>query len=415
MIWAEEQEKKPASEPAAVQPEPDAKPKTAGEEDITNRVSYFLKYGLIGLVLIAVVAAGGIYFWQSRHSYMNIYDAQVSSSLVGAKVQADGTITEMVVGDGDHVEAGDVIAHVQVKVTDEQIDQLQQTVELSQKNLEQLQKGITVQTPSAAPAPSYSGGGASSQAAQEHLAQAQSRLNRMNELYQMGAVSAMKRDEAAADVAAAQAEGSASSAPAASPAPSLHTTTQPADPKVLAQAEAQLKQAKAALENAKQASQATEIVAPVAGTVYSTDVREGTDVKAGQVIVNIGDAGNVWVEAKLDEEQAQKIRLGQFAEYTVDGHKLSGSVQDIIAPDDNGQGTLSQSDGSQASGAASENDSSTSSDNNSQPATSATGTDGGAPEPRSDGKTIVRISIPGDLSFDIKPGMKAEVRFDTKN
>ncbi len=414
MILAEEQEKKPVPEPDAAQPDAAGKPVTAGEEDITNRVSYFLKYGLIGLVIIAVVAAGGIYFWQSRHSYMSIYDAQVSSSLVGAKVQADGTITEMMVGDGDHVEAGDVIAHVQVKVTDEQIDQLQQTVELSQKNLEQLQKGITVQTPSAAAAPSYSSG-ASSQAAQEHLAQAQSRLNRMNELYQMGAVSAMKRDEAAADVAAAQAEVSASSAPAASPAPSLHTTTQPADPKVLAQAEAQLKQAKAALENAKQASQATEIVAPVAGTVYYTDVREGTDVKAGQIIVNIGDAGNVWVEAKLDEEQAQKIRLGQFAEYTVDGHKLNGSVQDIIAPDDNGQGTLSQSDGSQASGAASENDSSTSSDNNSQPATSATGTDGGAPEPRSDGKTIVRISIPGDLSFDIKPGMKAEVRFDTKN
>ena len=94
----------------------------------TRNIADFLKYGLIGLVLIAVVAAGGIYFWQSRHSYMNIYDAQVSSLLVGAKVQADGTITEMMVGDGDHVEAGDVIAHVQVKVTDEQIDQLQQEV-----------------------------------------------------------------------------------------------------------------------------------------------------------------------------------------------------------------------------------------------------------------------------------------------
>lgn len=44
------------------------------------------------------------------------------------------------VQDGDAVKAGDVIATVKINVTDEQIKQLQQTVELSQRNLEQVKK-----------------------------------------------------------------------------------------------------------------------------------------------------------------------------------------------------------------------------------------------------------------------------------
>ena len=70
-----------------------------------------MKYGLVGLILIAVLCAGGIYYYQHQHKYFNVYDAQVTSSLVAAKVHGNAMITEKVVEEGEHVEAGDVIAH----------------------------------------------------------------------------------------------------------------------------------------------------------------------------------------------------------------------------------------------------------------------------------------------------------------
>ena len=82
------------------------------EVDITKKVQYLMKYGLPGLIIIAVLCAGGIYYYQHQHKYFNVYDALVASSLVASKARTNGTITELVVADGEHVEAGDVIAHI---------------------------------------------------------------------------------------------------------------------------------------------------------------------------------------------------------------------------------------------------------------------------------------------------------------
>ena len=337
------------------------------EVDITEKVHYLLKYGLIGLVVLAVVVAGSIYFYQNQHNYLTVYDAKVSSQLVGVKVKADGKITEMLVEDGAHVEAGDVIAKVAVKVTPEDIKQLEQTVELSKQNLEQLKKGQTVTVPVA--------GSGFNPAAQQNLANAEARMNRMNELFEMGAVSAIKRDEAIADYQAAEAAASM-----AAPQPSYHTMTQPTDPKIIEQAELQLKQTEAALANAKQDSQATEIVAPVAGTVYCTDVKVDSDVKAGQVIVQVGNSDDIWVEARLDDGQAEKVRLGQFVVFRIGRQEFQGAVQEITEPADD----------------ASEN---------------TANTDAGAPQMTSDGKTVVKITIPNSSAAELRPGDGVDVRF----
>ncbi len=339
------------------------------EIDITEKAQYLLKYGVLGLILLAVLCAGAMYLIHSGKSTMTVYDAKVESQLVGVKSKAAGKVTELLVEDGAKVEAGQVIARVAVNVTEEDIKQLEQTVELSQKNLEQLKQGQTVTVPS------YSGGGYNP-AAQQNLASAEARMQRMNELFEMGAISAMKRDEAAAEYAAAQAAASQSSAPAAS----YRTMTQPTDPKIIEQAELQLKQAQAALNNAKQDSQATEIVAPVAGTLYYTDVKVDSEVKPGQTIVRIGDAGNLWLEARITADQAEKVRLGQYASYEVGGHELSGAVQEIQEP----------AEDDQAAG------------QNTEPKEDSTA---------KDDRLVVKISVPMDLSFDLRPGVKAVVKF----
>ncbi len=404
-----------------------------------------MKYGLVGLILIAVLCAGGIYYYQHQHKYFNVYDAQVTSSLVAAKVHGNAVITEKVVEDGEHVEAGDVIAHVKSTVTDEQIANLEQTVALSQRNLDEVKKGqtVTVAVPSPAPAPAASA--PRSSGSSQSVASAESRMNRMNELFEMGAISAVQRDAAVsayhAAVAAASSSAPAASAPSSSPAVRYQTTTQPPDPKAVQNAELQLKQAQTALDNAKQDAAETDIVAPVAGTVYyAQGIDEGSTVKAGEKVASVGNADDIWIEAKVSPDKAAKIRLGQFVSYEIEGHQLQGSVQDIQQPvkkDD--QASVDSADAAASAGNANAADTAgangAGAGQNGQDAQSAqVGTadaaDGdaanGQPAAGNQPKTtaevtdaddadedvmIIRISIPSGLNFSLKPGMKAVVKF----
>ena len=365
----------------------DKKNNAGSEIDLTKRVKYFLRYGLIGLIALAVICASGIWYYQHSHQSFTVYDAQVTSTMVAARTKAPGTITEMVVSDGEHVEAGDVIAHIQPNVTEENLEQLHQNVDMAQKNLEQLKKGTTVAMPSSAPAPSYTPAPSSGNSAA--VAQARSRMQRMQELYSMGAVSAVERDQAIADYQAAVAADTPAPAPSAPVQSAPRVVNQPTDPKVLQAAELAVKQAQAALTNAQQDAQQTDIVAPVSGTVYATDVEEGTEVKAGDIVVNIGDADNVWVEAKLQPADKAKVRLGQFAKYTVDGKEYQGSVQEVKDPaDEAATGTFSGSDGQDSE---------------------SSGANGGGDEP-SDTRITVKLSIPSGVT-ELRPGMSAVVKF----
>ena len=398
------------------------------EVDITEKVKKVLKFGPVALIVIAILCAGGVWAYQHSQKGLTVYDAKVASTMVGVKAKADGTITELVVQDGDHVEAGDVIAHVQAKVTDEDIAQLEQNAALAKQSLAQVQKGQTITVPQASAAPVPAPAPVQSSGNSQAVANARARLNRMNELFQMGAVSAKQRDQAAADLA--EAESAATPAPAVSaPAPAVvpRTMTQAPNPEVLKQAELAVKQAEAALENAKQDAQTTDIVAPVAGTVYySDDTQEGTELKAGQTIASIGDDADVWVEAKLSPNQKGSIRLGQFVSYTIDGKKYQGTVTDIKDPADTASQTESSdnaSPGTQDATVGGTNASTASQDGASSDASSSAGSSSGTAAQKSaptategsadddDGRITVRISLPKDDAVALRPGMEAVVKF----
>ena len=390
------------------------------EVDITEKVKRVLKFGPLALVALAILCALGVWAYQHSQKGLTVYDAKVASTMVGVKAKADGTITELVVQDGDHVEAGDVIARVQVKITDEQIAQLTQNAELAKQNLAQVQRGQTVTvSQSAAPAPMpvpQSSG--NSQA----VANARARLNRMNELYEMGAISAVKRDQAAADLAAAEAAATPAPAVSAPAATRYQTMTQPANPEAVKQVELAVKQAEAALENAKQDAQATEIVAPVSGTVYlGDDIQEGADLKAGATVASIGDASNIWVEARLSPNQKGKIRLGQFVSYTIEGKKYQGTVLDIVDPADAQPDTAASGS---LPAASEEEDAAVQTSSISEDAGNVSGdetedsksgnTEGNAPD-MSDGRLIVKVSLPKDMADTLRPGTDAVVRFSSAN
>ena len=385
------------------------------EVDITEKVKKVMKFGPVALIVIAILCAGGVWAYQHSQKGLTVYDAKVASTMVGVKAKADGTITELVVQDGDHVEAGDVIAHVQAKVTDEDIAQLEQNAALAKQSLEQVQKGQTITMPQASAVPVPTPAPVQSSGNSQAVANARARLNRMNELFEMGAVSAKQRDQAAADLEAAEASASTPAPVVSAPTPSVapRTMTQAPNPEAVKQAELAVKQAEAALENAKQDAQTTDIVAPVAGTVYyAENAQEGSDLKAGDNVASIGDDADIWVEAKLSPNQKSSIRLGQFVSYTIDGRKYQGTVIDIKDPADtanmmdSAESTSSDAtDGTSADGSSTSESSGDSTTQKSAP----TATEGSADT--DDGRITVKISLPKDDASTLRPGMEAVVKF----
>ena len=82
------------------------------EKDITKKIKPFIIYSVPIILLIAVVAIFGVYKWNQGQGIININDAKLTSSKVMVVAQNDGTLTELLVNDGDKVEAGQVIAKI---------------------------------------------------------------------------------------------------------------------------------------------------------------------------------------------------------------------------------------------------------------------------------------------------------------
>lgn len=307
------------------------------EKDITKKIKPFIIYSVPIILLIAVVAIFGVYKWNQGQGIININDAKLTSAKVMVVAQNDGTLTELLVNDGDKVEAGQVIAKMKVVVTPEQIEALQKAYDEAKANydnLEQQVKASMVVSQPAVTSTTVSTGDVA--AAQARLDAAAANKQKMDKLYSIGAVSATQYAEAQSEYAAAQSALAAASTPqVVQQQSSALTTSAPSKElsEALAMAQIQLNQAKAALDQAQSDDNFADITAPVSGIIYLTDFKQGDELKQGDVFINVGNTKNLWVEAPLTEEQYAKVRQGQFVHYSVDDMDLTGTVLEVIHQD----------------------------------------------------------------------------------
>lgn len=306
---------------------------TIMEKDITKKIKPFIIYSVPIILLIAVVAIFGVYKWNQGQGIININDAKLTSSKVMVVAQNDGTLTELLVNDGDKVEAGQVIAKMKVVVTPEQIEALQKAYDEAKVNYDNLEQQVKASMVVSQPVVTSSSTG-NVAAAQARLDAAAANKQKMDKLYSIGAVSATQYAEAQSEYAAAQSALAAASTPqvveqqaSVSSAPSKELS------EALAIAQIQLNQAKAALDQAQSDDNFADITAPVSGIIYLTDFKQGNELKQGDVFINVGNTKNLWVEAPLTEEQYAKVHQGQFVHYSVDDMDLTGTVLEVTHQD----------------------------------------------------------------------------------
>lgn len=305
------------------------------ETDITEKIKPIIRYSLPIILIIAALLVFGIFKWNEAKTVLNISDAKLTSSLVHVSAQSDGTLTEILVNDGDKVEAGQVIAKVKVITTPEQIEALQKACDEAQANYDNIEQQIKSSTTTTQTVVSSAPSSGNIAAAQARVDAAAAQAEKMSKLYSIGAVSATQYTEAQSEYSAAQAALSAASAPQ-QVTRQVQTPTAPSKElsEALASAQVQLEQAQAALNQAQSDDNYADITAPVSGIIYLTDFKQGDNLKQNDVFINIGNTKNLWIEAPLTEEQYNKVHPGQFVHYTVDDLDLTGTVLEVTHADD---------------------------------------------------------------------------------
>lgn len=374
--------------------------------DLSGKFKNLIRFGLVAMLATAGAIGYGVFEHYHAFHELRIEDAKVTGTMVSVRTLVNGKVSEFLFEDGEEVKAGDVIARLEISVTEEMIDQLQSTVDLARQNYEELQRGRwvkvpvkrvrAIQTPVRTTTTQQSGSGPAS------LASLEERANRMRELFEMGAVSAVQRDAAIQAYENARNNAGSSGSYTTSEGYTYETTYveeieyvdefQATPPAILYGAENAIKQAEISLNVALQEAQQTEIIAPVNGTIYySTEIDK--ELSAGDVVAKIGDSNELWLAAEVNEDIFNKVALGKLVNYKIGENNLSGIVIEKIEPDP-------------VKDEEPENIWQPPTQENSTPQVSESQTD--APPPND--KFILRVSLPDERNFECKPNSKTTLK-----
>jgi len=272
---------------------------------------------IIVSLLIGILAAGGIWWWIRSGRIVSTDDARVKGTIVAVSAKVTGRIEKVLVNEGDRVEAGQVIATLEKQEFEAQVEQAKANLEMAKAKLAAVIAGNRHQEVAAA--------SAAATQAMANLNNAQKNYERAETLYHQGAISIQQRDTAktAADVAQAQ---------YSSANEQYSLSAEGSRPEDIQVAQAQVRQAQAALTNLEiQLADAT-VKAPVAGIVALKSVEDGEVVSLGQQLFSITNLADIWINANIEETYIGRIKVDQPVEFTIDafpGKKFIGHVMEV--------------------------------------------------------------------------------------
>ncbi|CAM5308969.1 membrane fusion protein (multidrug efflux system) [Aquamicrobium terrae] len=281
---------------------------------------------LIGLVILALLIAGGVYYWLLTRNVESTDDAYTDGRAVIVAPQVPGVVMSLDIADNQFVHEGDPLIHIDSRQYENdrqlaegtlatarsQLDGQKLGAEIARKNFPALLDQARAQLASA----------------DAQLAKAQADYNRQTSLSRQAT---SQQDVDAARAALQQAEAQVALANAQvvqnSPVPQRIGET---DAQV-GQLSGQVEQAQARLAQAELNLSWTVVKAPQSGWITKRNVEKGNYVTAGQQILAIVTP-EVWVTANFKETQLADMRPGQKVRIRVDAYPdldLRGHVDSI--------------------------------------------------------------------------------------
>lgn len=268
---------------------------------------------------VALVAAAALLTWYLARGSDGAGDGLGASGTVEATdadlgFQAAGRVAEILVREGDHVQAGQRLARLDAGEVEAGVRAARARIGAADARLVELRSGSRAQEVAAAEAAVRS----AEQRAQEAARDAE----RARELFDGGAISRQLLDRAATSREVADATRTQAIEQLALVREGPRVETIRAQEALVEQARADLARAEAALAN-------TVIDAPFAGVVTTRHREPGETVTPGAPVVTLLDPGDRWVRIYVREDEIGRVRLGQRATVVSDtypGRAYDGEV-----------------------------------------------------------------------------------------
>ena len=340
------------------------------------------------LVLLAAIA-GGAWYWHELLVTVSTDDAQVAGNIADISPKIAGRLEKIDVSEGDTVMVGQELAELDNAALLVSINQAEATLELAKVNYDKLPDDVKS---------AQAGADKAEQgllAVQDQvkadafsLSDAKRNLDQTQTLFSSGAASQEALDDAQSKYGALQAKLGADQANVLSAQASLQDAQARLESVNNTDADsyqAQLKQAQAAYDNAKLNYDESFIYATISGTVVRVPGVVGEYMTPGTPILSISDLQATWVVANVEENKYGRLRLGQRADVWVDaypGKVFSGQVIEL--------GGVTQSTFDMI------------------PVEQDTGN-----YTKIQQRVPVKIAVPDNGSYVLKPGMSVEVRIHT--
>jgi membrane fusion protein (multidrug efflux system) len=255
----------------------------------TSRRRWRLLAG-IGVVVLTVSVAYGLYWAQVLRWHQTTDDAYVGGNVVEITPQISGTVVGIGADDTQFVKAGQLLVR---------LDRADARVALDQAEAQLARTVRDVRNQFATSAQLE----AAVEVKQTAFTAAQSDLTRREHLGASGAVSGEELQHARDAVRAAQADLAAARQQLAANRARVDGTTLSDHPEV--------RDAAAAVRNAYLTWTRTDLPAPVAGFIARRSVQLGQRVSPGAPLMAVVPLDQVWVDANFKEPQLASMRVGQ--------------------------------------------------------------------------------------------------------
>jgi membrane fusion protein, multidrug efflux system len=265
---------------------------------------------LVVVPLIALV--GGVAFYLSGGRYVTTDDAYVGAQKVLITPDISGKVDKIVVREGQHVKAGDVLFEIDPVPFQLAVAQAKATLDTTRTNYDNLVSNVRI----------YSQMG---ELAQQGVELKQRDVERKSSLVKSSAGSQLDLDNSATSLVTARAQLEA-----------LRQQLSTSKNQLLGNPDLPLDQfppyaqAKAALDQAQRNLDHAVLKAPISGTATQVDnIQLGRFVAAGTPILTVIDDAKPWVDANLKESDFTYIAVGQAVTIDVDAfpdHAFKGTV-----------------------------------------------------------------------------------------
>lgn len=264
----------------------------------------------VPLLLLAV----GAYFWLTSGRTVSTDNAQVNAHVVEVSAEVAGRISEVLVGENQHVRRGDLLFRLDPEPFRIALAEADAAVGNAQLTVAQLESTFHAKQ-------------ADTQKSTSDVSLARDTFRRQQELLARGFTTRASFDAAKAGLAAAEAQQASARSEAESARAVIGTSAQGGHP--------QIEAAIAARDKARLDLKRTEIRAPIDGRVSQSDkLQPGTMAIQMLPMVNIVSDSGYWIDANFKETQLDRIRVGQRADIELDaipGRTLKGHVIGINA------------------------------------------------------------------------------------